>query len=43
MPASSLDEQIDAAYHAKYRRYRSSVDAINSPQARLATLKLVPH
>jgi hypothetical protein len=43
MPASDLDEQIDAAYHAKYRRYRSSVDAINSPQARLATLKLVPH
>ena len=38
-----INRQIDAAYHAKYRRYPSSVDHINSPEARLATIKLVPH
>jgi hypothetical protein len=37
-----IDDQIDAAYHTKYRRYPSSVDHINSPTARAATLKLVP-
>ena len=37
-----INKQIDAAYHAKYRRYPSSVDHINSPEARLATIKLVP-
>jgi hypothetical protein len=38
-----LDDQIDAAYRTKYRRYAASIiDAINSPQARAATLKLVP-
>ena len=38
-----LDEQIDAAYRTKYRRY--SVSLINymvSPEARSTTLKLVP-
>ena len=35
-------KQIDAAYHTKYRRYPSSVDHINSPEARSATIKLVP-
>ena len=37
-----LDKQIDAAYRAKYRRYPSSVDAINSATARTATIKLLP-
>jgi hypothetical protein len=37
-----IDEQLDAAYYAKYRRYPSSVDDINSPTARTATIKLVP-
>jgi hypothetical protein len=37
-----VNEQIDAAYHTKYRRYPSSVDHINSPTARAATIKLVP-
>jgi hypothetical protein len=37
-----INKQIDAAYHAKYRRYPSSVDHINSPEARSATIKLVP-
>ena len=39
---SGINQQIDAAYQAKYRRYPSSVDAINSPTARTATIKLVP-
>ena len=39
-----VNKQLDAAYHAKYhRRYPSSVDDINSPLARTATIKLVPH
>jgi hypothetical protein len=38
-----LDDEIDAAYRAKYRRYSSSsVDHIVSPQARSTTIKLVP-
>ena len=37
-----INLQMDAAYRAKYKRYRSSVDAINSPTARTATIKLVP-
>ena len=37
-----IDDQIDAAYHTKYRRYPSSVDDINSATARTATIKLVP-
>jgi hypothetical protein len=37
-----LNEQIDAAYRAKYRNYPSAVDHINSPAARAATIKLVP-
>ena len=38
-----INEQIDAAYRTKYRRYAASI--INStltPEARTATLKLVP-
>lgn len=38
-----LDDQLDAAYRAKYRRYAASiVNSIVTPQARSATLKLVP-
>jgi hypothetical protein len=36
------DDQIDAAYHSKYRRYPSSVAHIISAEARSATIKLVP-
>ena len=38
-----LNDQIDAAYRTKYRRYAASiVNTILSPEARSATLKLVP-
>jgi hypothetical protein len=38
-----INDQIDAAYRTKYHRYAISVvDAIVSPEARAATLKLVP-
>ena len=38
----SLNDRIDAAYQTKYRRYPSSVTAINNPEARAATIKLAP-
>jgi hypothetical protein len=39
-----LDDQIDAAYRAKYRRYAASlINYMVSPEARTTTLKLVPH
>jgi hypothetical protein len=38
----ALNDEIDAAYRRKYRRYSSPVDAITSAGARSATLKLVP-
>ena len=38
-----LNEEIDAEYRSKYRRYAESiVGSVVSPQARAATLKLVP-
>jgi hypothetical protein len=38
-----MNDEIDAAYRAKYRRYAESiVGSIISPEARAATLKLVP-
>jgi hypothetical protein len=38
-----LNDEIDAAYHAKYRRYAESiVGSVVSPGARAATLKLAP-
>jgi len=41
--APTIHNQIDAAYRTKYRRYAASiVDTIVSPQARAATLRLVP-
>jgi hypothetical protein len=39
----NLNEAIDAAYRAKYRRYEASiVDSIVSPKARSATIRLMP-
>ena len=39
----ALDDQIDAAYRAKYQRYAAtSVPPMLTPQARATTLKLVP-
>ena len=38
-----LDEQIDTAYRTKYRRYAASIiNSTISPEARSATIKLVP-
>jgi hypothetical protein len=38
-----LDDRIDAAYRAKYRRYAPSiVDSVLTPEARSATTRLVP-
>ena len=42
-PGPGIDDELDAAYRAKYRRYAASiVDSIIAPQARSATVKLVP-
>ena len=42
-PASDINDQVDAAYGTKYRRYAASIiDHIMSPEARSATIKLVP-
>ncbi len=38
-----INDQLDAAYRTKYRRYAASiVNHIVSPKARSATIKLVP-
>ena len=38
-----INDQIDAAYRTKYRRYAASIiNSVLSPQARSATIKLVP-
>ena len=38
-----VDDELDTAYHTKYgRRYPSIVPSIVAPEARAATLKLVP-
>jgi hypothetical protein len=38
-----LDDELDAAYRSKYRRYAANiVNSVLSPQARSATIKLVP-
>ena len=38
-----VQEQIDAAYRTKYRRYAANIiNSIISPEARSATIKLVP-
>ena len=42
-PDSNINDQIDAAYRTKYRRYAASIIShITSPEARSATIKLVP-
>lgn len=42
-PDPDINDQIDGAYYTKYyRRYSSSVSHINSPEARDATIKLLP-
>lgn len=41
-PDSNINDQIDATYAAKYRRFASIIPSINSPRARVATIKLVP-
>jgi hypothetical protein len=38
-----IDDQIDAAYRTKYRRYAANiVNSIVTPQARAATLRIAP-
>ena len=40
----ALNDQIDAAYRAKYYRHGAQyVDAMVTPEARSTTIKLVPH
>lgn len=42
-PGADINEQIDAAYRTKYQRYAASIiNSIISPEARAATIKLVP-
>lgn len=40
----AIDDEIDAEYRAKYRRYAANIiNSVISVQARAATIKLVPH
>jgi hypothetical protein len=39
---SGMNDQIDAAYLAKYRRYPQYVAPMVTPEVRAATIKLVP-
>ncbi len=41
-PSPEVNDQIDAAYSLKYRRYPQYVAPLFVPEARLATIKLVP-
>ena len=42
-PGDGVDEELDAAYRAKYRRYSPNiVNSVLTPQAKAATVKLVP-
>jgi hypothetical protein len=42
--AADVGEEIDAAYRAKYRRYPAGIiNSVLTPQARAATLELVPN
>jgi hypothetical protein len=42
--ADDVGEEIDAAYRAKYRRYPAGIiNSVLTPQARAATLELVPN
>ena len=43
VPGSDVDEDLSAAYHAKYDRYGPSiVGTVVSPEAARSTLRLVP-
>jgi hypothetical protein len=40
---NDVDDEIDAAFRAKYRRYSGSIlNSVLTPEARAATIKLVP-
>jgi hypothetical protein len=39
---TDVDDELDAAYTAKYRSYPSAVASINSPAARTTTLRVDP-
>ena len=41
-PSPEVNDQIDAAYRLKYRRYPQYVAPLFVPAARAATIKLVP-
>jgi hypothetical protein len=38
----TLNDQIDALYRAKYRRYAQYVPPVVTPEARATTMKLAP-
>ena len=41
--ARDIDDEIDAAYRAKYRRYAGSIlNSVLTPEARLSTTKIEP-
>jgi hypothetical protein len=41
--SDEIEDRIDRAYASKYRNYaKSIIDQINSPEARAATIRLVP-
>lgn len=40
--APTINDQIDAAYHSKYRRYPQYVAPMVTPEVRATTIKLVP-
>src|SRR5439155_840520 len=40
---AAMDDEVDAAYRAKYRRYAGSIlNSVLTPQARSTTVKLLP-
>jgi hypothetical protein len=39
---SNINDQIDAAYATKYRRYASIAKSMATPAVRAATIKLIP-
>jgi len=42
-PSIDINDKIDAAYFTKYHRYPQYVAPMVTPEARAATIKLVPH
>jgi hypothetical protein len=39
----NIDDEVDTAYRAKYRRYAGSIlNSVLTPEARLTTIKLAP-